>query len=52
MIASAHVPHSTVTFTVAPPPVKIITRVQGEETTIVAPMPGMIICYEVEVGDG
>jgi hypothetical protein len=24
---------------------------KAEETTIVAPTPGMIICYEVEIGD-
>jgi len=33
----------------APPPPPEVTKV--EETTIVAPMPGMIISYEVEVGD-
>lgn len=33
----------------APPPPSV--EVKAEETTIVAPMPGMIIHYEVEVGD-
>ena len=33
----------------APPPPPEVTK--AEETTIVAPMPGMIISYEVEVGD-
>jgi len=32
----------------APPPAEVT---KAEETTIVAPMPGMIISYEVEVGD-
>ncbi len=46
--------------TVAPPPAKPVEKeappppsveVKAEEVTIVAPMPGMIIQYEVEVGD-
>ena len=39
---------------VAPPPAKLVEEkppVKVEEVTIVAPMPGLIIRYEVEVGD-
>ena len=42
------------TPTVAPPPVAEIkekTPAKGEETAIIAPMPGIIIRYEVKVGD-
>jgi len=46
--------------TIAPPPAKPVEKkapppppveIKAEEVTIVAPMPGMIIRYEVEVGD-
>ena len=48
-----------VTPTVTPPPTEAAEKkappppevTKGEETTILAPMPGMIISYEVEVGD-
>ncbi|MBA7659717.1 2-oxoglutarate carboxylase large subunit [subsurface metagenome] len=49
-----------ITPTVTPPPTKPAEKkvpppppevTKAEETTIVAPMPGMIISYEVEVGD-
>jgi len=51
---------SVITPTVTPPPTKPVEKeappppaevTKAEETTIVAPMPGMIIHYEVEVGD-
>ena len=51
---------SVITPTVTPPPTKPVEKkapppppevTKAEETTIVAPMPGMILSYEVEVGD-
>ena len=51
MITSVHVPHFIATLTIAPPPVSPV-EFKAKETTIVAPTPGMIICHEVEVGDG
>ena len=62
-VGDAQLTTPTITPAVAPPPAKPVKAkappapapapapTKVEETTIVAPMPGMIIRYEVEVGD-
>jgi len=62
-VGDAQLTTPTITPAVAPPPAKPVKAkappapapapapAKVEETTIVAPMPGMIIRYEVEVGD-